>query len=336
MKEKIEKQNQVIIYQSVKGDPVIDVRIEEESVWLTQAQIVTLLKSSKASVSEHISHIYKEGELNKKATVRKFRTVQTEGKRSISREFEHYSLDVIISVGYRVKSKSGTQFRIWANKILKDYLVKGYAINEILLKEKEQQLTDLKQTVKLLENVLQKKSLNSEEATGLLKVITDYTYALDVLDKYDHEKLVVEEIRKKAIFKINYKEARKAIDTLKDKFGGSKLFGNEKDKSFVGSLTGIYQTFDGKDLYPSIEEKAANLLYFITKNHSFSDGNKRIAAFIFVWFLERNKILYNDLGQKRIADNALVALTLMIAESRSEEKDTMVKLIVNLINKKNS
>jgi prophage maintenance system killer protein len=336
MKKETVKQEQIVIYQSANNKTKIEVRLKEETVWMTQKQMAELFGKNVMTINEHIKNVYKEGELERSATIRKFLIVQKEGKRLVNRELEYYSLDTIISIGYRVKSKSGTQFRIWANKILKEYLVKGYAINEILLKEKEQQLTDLKQTVKLLENVLQKKSLNSQEATGLLRVITDYTYALDVLDKYDHERLVVEETRKKEIFKINYKEARKAIGALKDKFGGSELFGNEKDKSFVGSLIGIYQTFDGKDLYPSVEEKAANLLYFITKNHSFSDGNKRIAAFIFVWFLERNKILYNDLGQKRIADNALVALTLMIAESKSEEKDTMVKLIVNLINKRNN
>lgn len=246
-----------------------------------------------------------------------------------------FSLDVIISVGYRIKSIRGTQFRIWANNILKQYLIKGYSINESRLRQQEKQLRELKNTVNLLNNVLENKELNSDEATGLLKVVTDYAYALDILDKYDHQQLKIEGTTPNELFIIDYKEAKRAIYNLKDKFGGSSLFGNEKDESFKGSISAIYQTFGGTDLYPSVEEKAANLLYFVVKNHSFSDGNKRIAAYLFVWFLDKNIILYKPDGSKRIADNALVALTLMIAESKSDEKDMMVKVIVNLINIKN-
>jgi prophage maintenance system killer protein len=248
---------------------------------------------------------------------------------------DYFNLDVIISVGYRVKSKQGTQFRIWANKILKDYLTKGYALDKKRFTEQSRQLDELKQTVKLLGNVIESKALNSDEATGLLKVVTDYAYALDVLDRYDHQVLEIEATSKKELFQITYPAAMDAIKSLKDKFGGSSLFGNEKDQSFQGSLAAIYQTFGSKDLYPSVEEKAANLLYFVIKNHSFSDGNKRIAAFLFVWFLEKNGILYRPDGSKKIADNALVALTLMIAESKPEEKDMMIKVVVNLINLKN-
>ncbi len=289
----------------------------------------------KSVISRHLKNIYEEGELDEKSTVAKNATVQTEGERVVTRERR------ILQSGYYyfrwlpVNSIRGTQFRIWANKILKDHLVKGYTINEKRLKEQTDQLEQLKQTVKLLGNVLETQPLNSDEATGLLKVITDYTYALDVLDQYDHQVLEIKATTSKELFHINYEEAMKAIHELKDKFGGSSLFGNEKDESLQGSLAAIYQTFGGKHLYPSVEEKAANLLYFVIKNHSFSDGNKRIAAFLFVWFLEKNGILYKEDGSRRIADNALVALTLMIAESKPDEKDMMVKVVVNLINTKN-
>ena len=246
-----------------------------------------------------------------------------------------FSLDVIISVGYRIKSSQGTKFRIWANKILKEYLIKGYVLNEQKLKEQNEQFNFLKQTVKLLGNVLKNKELTSDEATGLLKVVTDYSYALDILDKYDHQQLTVDGTADQQLFVATYEEAMQAIKDLKNKFGGSSLFGNEKDDSFKGSIGTIYQSFGGTEFYPTIEEKAANLLYFVVKNHSFSDGNKRIAAYLFVWFLEKNGILYREDGSKRIADNALVALTLMIAESKPDEKDMMVKVVVNLINPKN-
>jgi len=322
----------IIIYQTPDGSTSVDVTLDQDTVWLTQAQIVALFESSKANISEHIKHIYKSGELDKEATVRNFRTVRQEGKRQIIRELEHYSLDLILSVGYRVNSKRGTQFRIWANKVLKEYLVKGYALNKKRLHEKTEQYEALKHTVKLLGNVLDTKKLTTDEASGLLKVITDYTDALDILDKYDHRRLTIEATHKQPSFVATYEEAKKAIEGLREKFGGSSLFGNEKDDSFKSSIAAIYQSFDKTDLYPSVEEKAAHLLYFVVKNHSFSDGNKRIAAFLFVWFMEKNGLLYRDDGSKRIADNALVALTLMIAESKPDEKDIMAQVVVNLIN----
>lgn len=324
--------NQIIIYQTPDGQTAIDVKLEDDTIWLTQAQIVDLFNSSKANISEHIKHIYASGELVENATVRKIRTVRKEGKREVARDLEHYNLDMIISLGYRVNSIRGTQFRIWANKILKDYLTKGYAVNEKRLQEQAQQFDALKKTVKLLGNVIERTPLTNDEAGGLLKVITDYTYALDILDKYDHRTLTIEAIHKDQAFVATYEEAIKAIQGLKEKFGGSSLFGNEKDESFRSSIATIYQSFGGDDLYPSIEEKAAHLLYFVVKNHSFSDGNKRIAAFLFVWFLEKNGILYHQDGTKRIADNALVALTLMIAESKPDEKDIMAQVVVSLIN----
>ncbi|MFN6944442.1 MAG: RhuM family protein [Cytophagaceae bacterium] len=331
----MEKLNKVIIYEAVEGGASLEVRLEDDTVWLTQAQLVELFESSKANISEHISKIYKEGELEKGPTVRKLRTVRTEGKRIVEREVEHYNLDVIISVGYRVKSLRGTQFRIWANKILKDYLIKGFAINEKRLKEKQEQLDQLKKVVQLQEKVINNYQLKDGEAEGLIRVIAEYTFALEILDDYDHQRLELPRSGKKDIFRINYEEAKKAVAKLGEQTQFAGLFGKEKDSSFKGSLENIYQTFDGKDLYPSTEEKAANLLYFVVKNHSFVDGNKRIAAFLFVWFLERNNLLYKDDGIKRISDNALVALTLMIAESNPNDKDIMIKVVVNLLTEKN-
>lgn len=327
--------DQITIYQTKDGNTSIEVKLENDSIWLNQHQLAELFKTDRTSLAKHIRNIYKAGELDEISTCAKFAQVQTEGSRTIKREVIHYNLDLIISVGYRINSKLGTQFRIWANKILKEYLIKGYSLNEIRLREQNDQLKSLKNTVGLLSNILENRPLNSDEATGLLRVVTDYAYALDILDKYDHQQLAIEGTTALELFVINYNEAKQAIHDLKDKFGGSSLFGNEKDESFKSSISTIYQTFAGIDLYPSVEEKAANLLYFVVKNHSFSDGNKRIAAYLFVWFLDKNNILYRTDGSKRIADNALVALTLMIAESKSDEKEMMVKVVVNLINIKN-
>lgn len=327
--------DQIIIYQAPNGETSVNVKLQGDTLWLSLNQLADLFERDKSVISRHLRNIYDEGELDKTATVAKNATVQNEGERKVVRDVEFYNLDAIISLGYRVNSKRGTQFRIWANKVLKNYLVKGYAINEQRLKEQTQQFNSLKQTVNLLGNVLKNKELTSDEATGLLKVVTDYSYALDILDKYDHQQLTVEGTTDQQLFVATYEEAMQSIKNLKDKFGGSSLFGNEKDDSFKGSIGTIYQSFGGVEFYPTIEEKAANLLYFVVKNHSFSDGNKRIAAYLFVWFLEKNGILYREDGSKRIADNALVALTLMIAESKPDEKDIMVKVVVNLINPKN-
>ncbi len=320
------------IYKTPEGETEIQVNFEEETVWLTQSQISDLFGKSRVTITEHIGNVFKEKELDKSSVCRKFRHTASDGK---SYEAQYYNLDVIISVGYRVKSKSGTQFRIWATQKLKDYLIKGYAINEKRLKESNQQLTDIKRTIKLLGNVLSSKELNSDEATGLLKVVTDFSYALDTLDKYDHQTLRKPSKRSKEKYKINYSEAIDAIRTLKDKFGGSSLFGNEKDNSFRSSLENVYLTFQKKELYPGAENKAAHLLYFVVKNHSFTDGNKRIGAFLFIWFLERNGLLYTKEGFKKMEDNTLVALTLMIAESKSEDKEMMINVILNLMQKNN-
>ena len=334
MNEKpIENRGEIIIYRAEDNTVQLDVRMENETVWLSQQQMVQLFNATKQNISLHIGNIFREGELRKEATVKEYLTVQTEGNRQICRKVLYYNLDVIISVGYRVKSQRGVQFRQWANRILKDYLVKGYAINEKLRRE---QLSDLRQLVQIVGRTVQSKAVESaDETQAIFDVVLDYTYALDTLDNYDYERLTVKETTPEERFHATYENAMQTIAALREKFGGSTLFGNEKDDSFKSSIGQIYQTFGGKDLYPSVEEKAAMLLYLVTKNHSFSDGNKRIAATLFLWFLNNNGILYREDGTKRLADNTLVALTLMIAESRTEEKDTMVKVVVNLINQKN-
>ena len=327
------EQNQIVIYQTEDGQTQIDVRLENETVWLTQAQMVTLFKSSRTNILEHIQHIYEDDELDESSTCRKFRQVQKEGNRMVNRTKTMYNLDMIISVGYRVNTKRGIKFRQWANKILKQYLIKGYVINDRIRKE---QIGELRQMVQVIGRTLQHQELSDTvETQDLLNVVVDYTYALDTLDNYDYERLSIDKTTKHEPFHATYENAVEAICGLREKFGGSALFGNEKDDSFKSSIGQIYQTFGGEELYPSVEEKAAMLLYLVTKNHSFSDGNKRIAATLFLWFLNNNGILYRPDGTKRLADNTLVALTLMIAESKTEEKDVMVKVVVNLINQRN-
>ncbi len=322
--------DKIIIYQTDDGQTAIDVRLENETVWLSLDLMSNLFQRDKSTVSRHIKNIFSEGELAREAVVAKFATTAADGK---TYNVDYFNLDVIISVGYRVKSQRGTQFRIWANRVLKDYLVKGYAVNERIHKE---QIGELRQLVGMLGRTIQNQPLlSTDETNALFNVVTDYTYALDTLDSYDYQRLSIDKTTKEEPFHATYDNAMQAIRSLKERFGESSLFGNEKDDSFKSSIGQIYQTFDGVDLYPSVEEKAAMLLYLVTKNHSFSDGNKRIAATLFLWFLNNNRILYREDGSKRIADNTLVALTLMIAESRPEEKDVMVKVVVNLINKKN-
>jgi len=328
-------QSHIEIYQAEDGKTEIAVRLVEETVWLNLMQMTDLFQRDKSVISRHIRNIFKEEELNRNSTVANFATVQIEGNREVERTIEFYNLDVIISVGYRIRSQRGTQFRIWANKVLKDYLIRGYSINEKRIKEQNEQLKELQQTAKMLGNVLDHKKISGSEGEGLLKIISDYAYALDILDQYDYQTLTIRETSGKETYQLTYKEAITQIQKVKRTHGNSELFGREKDESFKSSISTIYQTFEGTDLYPSIEEKAANLLYFITKNHSFTDGNKRIAAFLFLYFLERNGILFDVNGYKRIADNALVALTLMIAVSNPDDKNTLIKVIVNLINRRN-
>lgn len=333
--DKMPSRGEVIIYQTKDKKVQLEVKLEQETVWLSQLQMASLFSKSVATINEHIKNIYKERELDEEATIRNFRIVQTEGGRKVARHIDLYSLDVIISVGYRVKSQNGTRFRIWATTILKRHLIEGYTLNEQRLKQQTHKLQALQRAIKLIGSMKDKKQLEHEEALGLIEVINDYNYALGLLDDYDYKRLKISRVSREAKFELTYDFAIKAVKELRKKFGGSGLFGVERDQSFKSSISSIYQTFGGKELYPSVEEKAANLLYFIVKNHSFVDGNKRIAASIFLWFLEKNGLLYKEDGVKRIADNALVALTLMIAESEPGERDIIVTLVVNLINKNN-
>ena len=327
--------NQIIIYQTEDGQTQVDVRMENDMIWLTRQQIAVLFGRDYKTISKHINNALKE-ELADSVVVAKFANTTQHGAiegKTQTHEIDYFNLEVITSVGYRVKSKRGVQFRQWANKVLKQYLVKGYAVNERLRKE---QIGELRQLVGMLGRTIQSQPLlSNDETNALFEVVTDYAYALDTLDNYDYERLTINKTTKEEPFHATYENAMEAIDGLREKFGGSVLFGNEKDDSFKSSIGQIYQTFGGEELYPSVEEKAAMLLYLVTKNHSFSDGNKRIAATLFLWFLNNNHILYHPDGSKRIADSTLVALTLMIAESRTEEKDVMVKVVVNLINKNN-
>lgn len=323
--------DKIVIYRTEDGQTSVSVRMDGDTVWLSQAQMAELFQKDRTVIGRHINNIYKEHELERETTCANFAHMGKDADQTYQTAL--YNLDVIISVGYRVKSQRGTQFRIWANKVLKDYLIKGYAVNKALT---EQRYSELKQLVAVLgRTVKAQEALTSEDALNLVAVVTDYTYALDTLDRYDYQQLSLDQTTNEEKFHATYEGAMNVIRELKEKFGGSRWFANEKDDSFKSSIGQIYQTFDGQDLYPSVEEKAAMLLYLVTKNHSFTDGNKRIAATLFLWFMAGNGILYNPDGTKRIADNTLVALTLMIAESRTEEKDMMVKVVVNLINKNN-
>lgn len=327
--------SQLVIYQTSQGDTQIDVRVKGDTIWLTQRQIAELFGTKVPAISKHLKNIFASGELQEDMVISKMKTTTRHGAisgKTQTKDTNFYNLDAILSVGYRVNSKNATAFRIWANQVLKQYLLQGYAINERVAAQKYDELSQL---VKVLGRTIQNQEKLTEDSRSLLDVVVDYTYALDTLDRYDYQELKIEDTTGKGAFHATYENAMEVIRELHEKFGGSTLFGNEKDDSFKSSIGQIYQTFGGIDLYPSVEEKAAMLLYLVTKNHSFSDGNKRIAATLFLWFLNGNGILYNEDGSKRIADNTLVALTLMIAESRTEEKDTMVKVIVNLINKNN-
>ncbi|OQX75800.1 MAG: cytochrome C biogenesis protein CycH [Bacteroidetes bacterium 4484_249] len=329
------EKSEIKIYKTPDGQTSIEVKLEKDTVWLSQKQMAELFDKDSDTIGLHLRNIYKSGELEEFSTTEKYSVVRPEGKRKVKRQIKFYNLDAIISVGYRVNSKRGVLFRKWATQLLKDYLIKGYAINQQRLEKQVEQLNELKETIKILGNALEYKELSNNESKGLLKIISDYSYALEILDQYDYQTLKIENTSGREVYQLTYEEAIKQIELVKKTYGNSELFGHEKDNSFKSSIATIYQTFGGVDLYPSIEEKAANLLYFIVKNHSFSDGNKRIAAFLFLYFLEKNGLLFSETGEKRIADNALVALTLMIAVSKPDEKETMIKVIVNLINKNN-
>jgi len=323
-----EKNNsEILIYQAEDGSVVTEVRLQAETVWMTQTQIAELFGTKRPAITKHLSNIFKSDELDKDSVCSILERTAADGK---IYNTQYYNLDAIISVGYRVNSVNATRFRQWSNGVLKDYLTEGYALNEKRLQDQNQKLNDLRNTVALLEHTLAHQAVGEDEAKGLLKVIADYAYALTTLDRYDHGSLDVSGTSESTSFVLDYDAAMEVVLSMKGEFDG--LFGMEKDQGFKSALGAIYQSFDGKDVYPSVEEKAANLLYFVVKNHAFSDGNKRIAAAIFLCFMAGHKLLYRSNGSKRIADNALVALTLLIAESRPVEKETIVKVIINLIN----
>ncbi len=323
-----------MLYTAPDGTTQLDVKLENETVWLTREQMALLFGRDYKTIAKHVNNALKE-ELAGEPVLAKFATPKKYGRVEglvQMQDIEYCNLDLIVSVGFRVKSKRGIEFRKWANKVLKQYLIKGYAIDQRRLDH----YNELKDVVKLMSRAIAlQEKVTEDEFGGLFNVIGDYVYALDTLDRYDYQELAVEKTTKDEPFHATYDNAMEAINHLKEKFGGSTLFANEKDDSFRSSIGQIYQTFGGVDLYPSVEEKAAMLLYLVVKNHSFSDGNKRIAAMLFLWFLSKNGILYAPDGHKRIADNTLVALTLMIAESRTEEMEVMVKVVVNLINQEN-
>lgn len=325
------QKGEIIIYTSDDGSISLDTKLENDTIWLTQDMIVTLFNSSKANISEHISHIFQEEELDRESTVRKFRTVRKEGSRNVSRNLEYYNLDMIIAVGYRVNSKIATKFRKWATNTLREYLTKGYVINEKMLKAQQNKIQTLQSTVSLLTRSIQNQISTVDEAQDVANILDNFAKGLDLLDNFDHKTLDTKGVTQKDAVVISESEFLKVIDKMKSEFA-SDVFANPKDGSFASSVNQIYQTFGGNDCYPTLEEKAAMLLYLITKNHSFSDGNKRIAASCFLYFLNKNNMLYKN--NLPIIDNGtLFALTLLIAESKPEEMEIMKQIVVCVLNK---
>ena len=309
----MENGKEIILFETKDKSIALPVMVENESVWLNRNQIAMLFERDIKTIGKHINNALKEELAEQNSVVAKFATTASDNKKYM---VEHYNLDVIISVGYRVKSKRAVEFRRWANSVLKDYIIKGYAVNH----NRMSQLNEVIRVMKRVENSL--------DTRQVLTVIERYSQALELLDAYDHQNMTRPKGTREA-YRLTYEECRKVIDSMK--FGeNSSLFGNEKDDSFKGSIGAIYQSFGGEDLYPSLEEKAANLLYFITKNHSFSDGNKRIAATIFLYFLDKNGVLFQN-GNKLIDDHTLVALTIMIAESNPQEKEMMISVVMNCL-----
>ena len=303
--------NEIVLFQDDNLKLKVNVSPEQDTVWLSRSQMAELFDRDIKTIGKHINNVLKE-ELDS-SVVAKFATTADDGK---TYQVEHYNLDMIISVGYRVKSKRGIAFRKWANSVLRNYIMKGYAVNH----NRIDQLGEVIQIMKRAENNL--------DVAQVLSVVERYSLALDLLDDYDHQSMRRPK-GNQAVYVLTYEECRNVIDSMKFS-EDSALFGNEKDESFKGSIGNIYQSFGGQDIYPTLEEKAANLLYFITKNHSFSDGNKRIAATIFLYFLDKNGVLFCE-GKKLIDDHTLVALTIMIAESHPEEKEMMISVVMNCI-----
>ena len=326
---------EVVLYKTEDGKTALDVRLAGETVWLTQAQIASLFGVNIPAVSKHVKNIFSSRELTPKATVSKMEIVRTEGKRRVKRDVEVYNLDMIISVGYRVNSTRATRFRVWATQTLKDHLIRGYTLNERRLRERG---IEMEQAVQLLSRMLTRHNLVKEEGRGVLEVITRYAKTWLLLKEYDEDKLSIPDRRRPARIAVDYTQAQENISTLKarlvEKGEASGLFGQERGDQLAGILGSIEQTFDGAPLYPSIEEKAAHLLYFVIKDHPFSDGNKRIGSFLFILFLRENGYLEDATGAPKINDNALVALALLTAESEPRNKELMIRLIMNLLTEK--
>jgi prophage maintenance system killer protein len=312
----------IVLYRTPDGETAINVRLEQGTVWLAQTQMAELFQKERSVITKHINNVFREKELERESNVQNLHIPNSD------KPVTFYNLDVIISVGYRVKSKRGTQFRIWATQVLRDHIVKGYTVNERRLKE-------LNQAIRLIADVAERRELTGDEAASLLRVVADYSLALDLLDDYDHQRVRISDVTHGEVVPLVIHEARRIIVQMRERLDASDLFGREKDAGLEGSLLAGWQTFDGQELYPSLEEKAASLLYFLVKNHHFVDGNKRIAAALLLFFLEKNHALYRPDGTKRIADNALVAMTLLMAESRRQDKDILTSVVVNLINKRN-
>ncbi len=320
----------IVIYETARKGPEITVRLEDETVWLTQKQMSELFEKDVRTVNEHIKNVFKEGELKENSVIRKFRITAADGK---TYETNFYNLDVIISVGYRVKSQRGTQFRIWANKVLKEYLVRGYVVNEKRLSEAKNRLDELQGTIAFLQEKSQRELLRGQ-AGEILNLLSQYAKTLSMLEQYDTGTLG--DVKgKKSVFVLLYEECVKIINEVKRELAAKgeagDLFGAERGGVFEGIIKGLYQTFGGKELYATIEDKASHILYLVIKDHPFSDGNKRMGAFLFVYFLDKSRYLHRANGERKINDNALAALALLVAESDPREKDIMIRLIKNLL-----
>ena len=311
----------VVLYQAADGKVDLSIRLEQDTLWLNQRQMAELFDVERSVITKHIRNIFDINELEEKSTCANFAHIAPRGR---AYSTVYYNLDMIISVGYRVNSVRGTQFRIWATQVLREHILRGHTVNERRLKE-------LRQSIRLVANVLEHYDLTTDQAKAMIQVVTDYEKALDILDDYDHQRIRPVACVTAPALGISHDEALKIIGQMRKKFGGSELFGREKDSSLKSSLAAVMQSFGGNDVYPSKEEKAAHLLYFLVKNHSFVDGNKRIAAAFFLWFLEKNSLMFREDGTRRIAENALVAITLMIAESKPKEKQTICQLVTHLI-----
>lgn len=336
MRLKMEKgtlsKGEIAIYTSSDGKISLDAKLENETIWLTQDMMAQLFETTPQNITMHIKNVYNEEELEQTSTCKDFLQVRMEGKRNVSRKLTHYNLDMILSVGYRIKSKTAVRFRKWATSILKDYLVQGYAINQKAIKEQKEKLSALQQAIDLLNRSIENQIETVEQAQNISKILHQFVKGLNLLDDFDHKRLDCKGQTKREALNISVDEFLGVIDKMKGDFA-SDVFAQPKDDSFNSSVNQIYQTFGGEELYPTLEEKAAMLLYLIVKNHSFLDGNKRIGASCFLYFMDKNNLLYNDLGRPLIDDATLFALVLLIAESKPEEMETIKKVTISILNR---